>query len=340
MELFEGKTFIIAEAGVNHNGNVEIAKRLIDVAAKAGADAVKFQTFNADKLVISKAQKADYQIENTGKVESQQEMLKKLQLQEADFIELKEYCNMVGIMFISTPFDIDSFRFLLSMGISMIKVPSGEITNYPLLREIGKSGLKVILSTGMCELEEVQAAVRILRSFGATEIIVLQCNTEYPTPFEDANIRAMMTLGQETGCSYGYSDHTLGNDAAIAAVALGACVVEKHFTLDKTMEGPDHIASIEPYELEELVSSIRNVEKALGSGIKRVSNSERKNVKVVRKSIVAKDHIRKGDYFTEDNLTTKRPGTGVSPMCWNSIIGTVATKDYEKDDMIDICIKE
>lgn len=336
MELFEKKTFIIAEAGVNHNGSVEIAKRLIEVAAKAGADAVKFQTFNADKLVISKAQKADYQISNTGIAESQWEMLKKLQLQEEDFIELKKYCDTVGIMFLSTPFDIDSFRFLLSIGISMIKVPSGEITNYPLLREIGKSRLKVILSTGMCELGEVQAAVRVLRKFGTTEIIVLQCNTEYPTPIEDANIKAMMTIGQKTGCYYGYSDHTLGNTAAIAAVALGACVVEKHFTLDKTMEGPDHKASIEPYELESLVSSIRDVEKVLGSGEKRVSNSERKNINVVRKSIVAKHHISKGDYFTEDNLTTKRPGTGISPMCWNLVIGTIATRNYEQDELIEI----
>jgi len=335
MDLFKDRTFIIAEAGVNHNGDIKLAKKLVEAASKAGADAVKFQTFDASKLVVSKATKAEYQIANTGNTESQQDMLRKLQLKNEDFTELKRYCDSLGIMFLSTPFDIDSFRFLLSIGISMVKVPSGEITNYPLLREIGKSGLDVILSTGMCEIEEVKEAVSVLREFGAGEITVLQCNTEYPTPFEDANIKCMISLGQETECGYGYSDHTLGNDAAIAAVALGARIVEKHFTLDKKMEGPDHIASIEPNELEALVNSIRNVEKALGSGVKTVSNSERKNIAVARKSIVAQKHISKDEIFTEDNLTTKRPGTGISPMLWKTLIGKVAARDYNEDDIIE-----
>ncbi len=330
------RTFIIAEAGVNHNGSIDIAKQLVDAAAKAGADAVKFQTFNADKLVCGKAVKADYQITNTGNGESQRDMLRKLQLSEEDFIELKKYCDESGIMFLSTPFDIDSLKFLISIGITMVKVPSGEITNFPLLREIGKSGLKVILSTGMCELDEVARAVDILRKYGTKEIIVLQCNTEYPTPFRDANIRAMLTLGETTGCEYGYSDHTIGNDVAIAAVALGASLIEKHFTLDKNMEGPDHIASIEPEELKSLVNSVRHIEEALGSGIKTVSDSERRNIEVARKSIVAKCHISRGDFFTEDNLTTKRPGNGVSPMLWDDIIGTVAAKDFEEDELIEV----
>ena len=329
-------TFIIAEAGVNHNGSLSIAKQLVDAAADAGADAVKFQTFNADKLVCVGASKADYQVNNTGNDESQRDMLRKLQLTESEFAELKEYCDKRGIMFLSTPFDVDSLKFLLSIGITMVKVPSGEITNFPLLREIGKSGLKVILSTGMCELEEVVRAVDTLRKYGTKEIIVLQCNTEYPTPFADANIRAMLTLGKTTDCEYGYSDHTMGNDVAIAAVALGASLIEKHFTLDRNMEGPDHIASIEPNELNNLVDSVRNIEMALGSGIKTVSDSERKNIAVARKSIVAKCHISKGDIFTENNLTTKRPGTGVSPMLWDDIIGTVAAKDFEEDELIEV----
>ena len=329
-------TFIIAEAGVNHNGSLSIAKQLVDAAADAGADAVKFQTFNADKLVCAGASKADYQVNNTGNDESQRDMLRKLQLTESEFAELKEYCDKRGIMFLSTPFDVDSLKFLLSIGITMVKVPSGEITNFPLLREIGKSGLKVILSTGMCELDEVARAVDTLRKYGTKEIIVLQCNTEYPTPFRDANIRAMLTLGETTGCEYGYSDHTMGNDVAIAAVALGASLIEKHFTLDKNMEGPDHIASIEPEELKSLVNSVRHIEEALGSGIKTVSDSERKNIAVARKSIVAKCHISKGDIFTEDNLTTKRPGTGVSPMLWRDIIGTAAGRDFDEDELIEL----
>lgn len=334
MELFKNKTFIIAEAGVNHNGNINTAKRLIDAAVEAGADAIKFQTFKAEELVCESAQKADYQITNTGSDESQLSMLKKLELSEKDFINLKKYCDEKEIMFLSTPFDINSLRFLISIGISIIKVPSGEINNYPLLREIGKSGIDVILSTGMCELEEIKQAIAVLKEFGTKEIIVLQCNTEYPTPFEDANLRAMLTLGKETGCRYGYSDHTRGTDVSVAAVAMGACVIEKHFTLDKTMEGPDHMASIEPHELARLVASVRNVEDALGTGIKMVSSSENNNRSIVRKSIVAKKHIHKGDMFTEENLTTKRPGTGISPMLWNKVIGQTAQREFQKDEVI------
>lgn len=336
MELSKNRVFIIAEAGVNHNGDFDTAIKLVDAAARAGADAVKFQTFDADRLVCAGAKKAEYQIENTGNDESQKEMLRKLQLSAESFRKLKAHCDEQGIMFLSTPFDVESLKLLLDIGISMVKVPSGEITNYPLLREIGRSRLKVILSTGMCELDEVKAAVNVLKEFGSEEIIVLQCNTEYPTPYEDANIRAMMTLAKETGCECGYSDHTLGNDVAIAATALGARVVEKHFTLDKNMEGPDHRASIEPEELEQLVASIRNVENALGSGNKTKSSSELKNVTVARKSIVACCDIAIGETFTEANLTTKRPGTGISPMRWNEVIGTTAKKAYSVDDFIEL----
>jgi len=332
--MLNNETFIIAEAGVNHNGNIEIAKKLVDSAKIAGADAVKFQTFCAEKLVVPTAGKAEYQVANTGNSESQQEMLRKLQLKKEEYIELKNYCEKREIMFISTPFDVDSLRFLISIGVSIVKIPSGEITNFPLLREAGKSGLDVILSTGMSVIEEVQAAVNVLKKYGCRNLIVLQCNTEYPTPYEDANLRAMQVLGNETGCRFGYSDHTSGNDAAIAAVALGACVIEKHFTLSRSMDGPDHIASIEPDELKQLVASIRNVEKALGSEKKEISKSEMKNRDVVRKSIVANCNIKKGDVFTEENITSKRPGTGISPMMWEKIIGSVAMQDFEENEEI------
>lgn len=330
------RTFIIAEAGVNHNGSLDIAKNMVEVAAKAGADAIKFQTFEASRIVCKELSKAEYQISNTDIEETQYEMLKKLQLPYSAYVELKELCERRGIIFLSTPFDIESFQFLLSIGVDMVKIPSGEITNYPLLREIGKSSLKVVLSTGMCELKEVKDAIDVLRKFGSSDITVLQCNTEYPTPFCDANIKAMVTLGKETGCPYGYSDHTLGNDVAIAAVAMGAKVIEKHFTLDKQMEGPDHIASIEPDELNELVKSVRNVEKALGTGIKIPSDSEKKNIDIARKSIVAKRHILKGELFTEENITTKRPGNGISPMQWENVIGKIANNEYNEDDLIEL----
>lgn len=334
MVLSNDKIYIIAEAGVNHNGKISIAKQMVDVACEAGVDAIKFQTFDAEKLVCKTAPKAEYQIENTGKEENQQEMLKKLQLSKAEFIELKTYCDLKHIDFLSTPFDLESFEFLLSIGISKVKVPSGEITNFPLLREIGRSKLDVILSTGMCDLDEVENAIDVLKRFGTKKITVLQCNTEYPTPYEDANIRAMVNMGKLFGCDYGYSDHTIGTAVAIAATALGARIIEKHFTLDKTMAGPDHVASIEPKELVSLVNSIRNIELALGNDKKKVTLSEIKNRDIVRKSIVANGTIKKGEAFSEYNLTTKRPGTGLSPMMWEQLIGKVATKDYENDEVI------
>ncbi len=335
MNFEKEKTFIIAEAGVNHNGHIEIAKKLVDAACEAGADAVKFQTFNAERLVCGNAPKAEYQIENTNGNENQLEMLKRLQLSEEEFRELQAYCELKGIMFLSTPFDVESLKFIRSLGVEAIKIPSGEVTNYPLLREAGKSALSIILSTGMCSINEVKAAVAVLNEYGATKITVLQCNTEYPTPYADANLNAMLTLGKETGCAYGYSDHTLGNEVALAAVAMGARIIEKHFTLDRNMEGPDHRASIVPSELKALVTSIRHIESAMGVATKKMTDSERKNLDIVRKSIVTKCTIKRGELFSEANLTTKRPGNGVSPMRWNEVIGKTANRDYEEDELID-----
>lgn len=329
------KIFVIAEVGVNHNGSPEIAKKMIDAAAEAGADAVKFQTFKADSLVRKDAQKAAYQQDNaTDKSESQYEMLKKLELTESVHRELIDYCKIKGIMFLSTPFDIDSIGMLLDCGISIMKVPSGEITNYPYLREIARTGKPLIMSTGMCELEEVEAAVQVLKDNGSSRITLLHCNTEYPTPMQDVNLRAMCTLQEELGLPVGYSDHTRGIEVPIAAAAMGAVVIEKHFTLDRNMEGPDHRASLEPDELRAMVQAIRNIESALGDGVKRPSVSEMKNRDVARKSIVAKTNIRKGEVFTEENLTAKRPGSGISPMHWNRVIGLTADRDYERDEMI------
>lgn len=331
------KVFIIAEAGVNHNGNSETAKRMIDAAADAGADAVKFQTFKADKIVQKDAEKATYQQNAAAdKHESQYEMLKKLELTEKMHEELIEHCIQKEIMFLSTPFDIDSVRMLDHYGIDIMKVPSGEITNYPYLREIGKTGKRVVMSTGMCSLDEVREAICILKENGSGEITLLHCNTEYPTPMEDVNLRAMCTLREELGLPVGYSDHTLGIEVPIAAAAMGAVVIEKHFTLDRKMEGPDHKASLEPDELKAMVSAIRNIEAALGDGRKKPSDSEMKNRDVARKSIVAKTNIRKGELFTEKNLTAKRPGNGISPMRWNDVIGMTADRDYKQDDMIDV----
>lgn len=330
------RIFVIAEAGVNHNGNLEIAKKMIDVAAKAGADAVKFQTFKADTLVRKDAVKAAYQQENaTDKQESQYEMLKKLELTKQMHQELIQACADKGILFLSTPFDIDSIHMLTDCGITIMKVPSGEITNYPYLREIGRTGKPVILSTGMCELREVKDAVRVLKENGSSEITLLHCNTEYPTPMQDVNLKAMCTLREEFGLPVGYSDHTQGIEVPIAAAAMGAVVIEKHFTLDRNMEGPDHKASLEPEELRAMVRAVRNIEIAMGDGNKRPSASERKNREVARKSIVAKTEIRKGEIFTEENLTAKRPGSGISPMQWNDVIGLRADRDYEQDELID-----
>ncbi len=328
------KVYIIAEAGVNHNGSIQIAKEMVDAAVHAGVDAIKFQTFNPEKLVCKNAKKAKYQAENTESDEPQIDMLKALQLSQEDFIELKKYCDENNIDFISTPFDVESLIFLYQIGIKTIKIPSGEITNYPLLVAAGKTMLPIILSTGMSIIDEVNDAIKVLKHNGTKDIIVLQCNTEYPTPYEDANVNSMIYMKDTLKCNVGYSDHTIGNDVAIAAVAVGAKVIEKHFTLDRTMKGPDHKASIEPDELRQLVNSIRNVEKAMGHYDKVVSPSEKKNIDIVRKSIVASEKIKKGDIFTEKNITTKRPGSGISPMKWNDVIGHIAKKDYEKDEMI------
>ena len=330
------KVFIIAEAGVNHNGDISLAKQLVDVAVSAGADAVKFQTFKAEKLVCKNAEKAAYQKETTNQAESQLEMLKKLELSEEMHDQLIDYCKKKGILFLSTPFDVDSVDYLIELGIEIIKIPSGEITNYPYLRKIAQTGKKVILSTGMSSLKEVRVAVEVLKEYGNKDIAVLHCNTEYPTPFTDVNLKAMLTMRDELGVKVGYSDHTMGIEIPIAAVAMGAQIIEKHFTLDKTMDGPDHKASLEPHELKAMINAIRNVENALGTGVKEPSESEQRNIGIVRKSIVAKYAIKKGEVFSEENLVTKRPGTGVSPMKWNEIIGTVAGRDYKEDDLIEL----
>ena len=330
--------FIIAEAGVNHNGNLEIAKKLIDVAVESGADAVKFQTFKAENLVNFYAEMAEYQKKNLGKVKSQIEMLKELELSFDDFEELKKYCDEKEIIFLSTPFDIESARFLRDLGLDIFKIASGEITNYPLLKEIGSYGKQIILSTGMADLGEIEDALDVLIENGTKEedITVLHCNTEYPTPFEDVNLRAMLTIKEAFKVNIGYSDHTPGIEVPVAAVALGAVVIEKHFTLDRELPGPDHKASLEPYELKAMVNAIRNIEKALGNGIKKPSKSEKKNISVARKSIVAKRDIKKGEIFTEENLTVKRPGTGISPMRWKEIIGKKAPRDFKKDEIIEV----
>lgn len=331
------RVLIIAEAGVNHNGDITIAKQLIDVAAEAGVDYVKFQTFNSKKLVSKIAQKADYQEENSEvAAESQLKMLQKLELSAKDHFELIEYCGEKGIKFLSTGFDLGSLEFLENLNIPFFKIPSGEITNLPYLRKIGSFGKPVILSTGMADMQEIGEAIQVLYDQGIAkkDLTILHCNTEYPTPMSDVNLRAMITIQNEFEISIGYSDHTLGIEIPIAAVALGAKVIEKHFTLDRNLIGPDHRASLEPSELKEMVRTIRNIELSLGHGRKEPSPSEMKNKAVVRKSIVANEKIRAGEIFTEKNLTIKRPGTGISPMKWDTIIGTRALKNYNEDDII------
>lgn len=330
------KVFIIAEAGVNHNGSVELAKKLIDVASISGADAVKFQTFKAEKLVSKNAQKADYQKQTTNNSESQFDMIKKLELDLETHKELISYCKTKNIMFLSTPFDHDSIELLSDLGLEIFKIPSGEITNLPYLRHIGKLNKKVILSTGMARLGEIEDALDVLILAGTKKenITVLHANTMYPTPMEDVNLKAMVTIGNTFDIAYGYSDHTLGIEVDIAAVAMGACCIEKHFTLDCTMEGPDHKASLEPDELKAMVKAIRNIELAFGSGVKKPSKSEIPNMQIARKSIVAKLDIKKGDKLSEENITIKRPGNGINPMRWDEIVGTIATKDYNEDELI------
>ena len=328
--------FIIAEAGVNHNGSVDLAKKLIDAASISGADAVKFQTFKAENLVVKNTQKADYQKQTTDASESQFDMIKKLELDVDTHKELIAYCQEKIIMFLSTPFDHESIDLLSDLGLKIYKIPSGEITNLPYLRHIGSLGKQVILSTGMSNLKEVGDALNILINAGTSKdnITVLHANTMYPTPMEDVNLNAMLTIQKEFGVDIGYSDHTLGIEVDIAAVAMGASCIEKHFTLDKTMDGPDHKASLEPEELKAMVSAIRNIEKALGSSEKKPSPSETVNIDVVRKSIVASQSIKKGDRLSSKNITTKRPGTGISPMKWDEIIGTTSSQDYNVDELI------
>ena len=330
------KIFIIAEAGVNHNGDLGLAKKLVDEAARAKADAVKFQTFIPEKVVSVLAKKAEYQIASTGRDESQLDMVRKLRLSYENFSELACYCKDVGILFLSTPFDIPSLEFLTTLGMPVIKIPSGEITNLPLLLVAAKTGKKIIISTGMSEMNEIEFARDILIKNGCPDVAILHCNTEYPTPFEDANLKAMLDLKSKFGGTVGYSDHTSGIEAPIAAAALGARIIEKHFTLDKTMEGPDHSCSLEPDELCAMVKAVRNVELALGSGIKTVSESENKNKSIARKSIVAACEIKKGDAFSEHNLDVKRPGDGISPIEWFDVIGQKAKRDFVPDEQIEL----
>lgn len=332
------KVIIIAEAGVNHNGSYELAIKMVAEAKRAGADYVKFQTAKPELVISTFAPKAEYQKETTGAAESQLEMCKAIHLPLTDYKPLKEYCDKVGIGFMSTPFDLVSIDVLEPLDMDYYKIPSGEITNLPYLRKIASKHRPVILSTGMCEVEEVEAALQVLEQGGVkrSDIIVLHCNTEYPTPMADVNLRAMDDLRRSLGVEVGYSDHTKGIEVPIAAVALGATVIEKHFTLDKTMEGPDHKASLEPDELKAMVDAIRNIEQALGDGHKHVSPSERKNMDIARKSIVAARDIRKGEVLTEENITTKRPGNGISPMRWDSVIGTTAIRDFGYDELIEI----
>ena len=332
------RTLIIAEAGVNHNGSLELAKRLVDKAVEAGVDYIKFQTFNASKLVTKAAKQAEYQQKNIGKEgDSQYQMLKKLEFTPFQYDELVDYCNLRGIKFFSTAFDFDSIEYLHSLNLGLWKIPSGEVTNYPFLKRVAVYNEPTILSTGMCDMVDVRAAVDALYKNGLSKknLILLHCNTEYPTPFEDVNLKAMDALSKEFGVEVGYSDHTKGIEVPIAAVALGATVIEKHFTLDRNMEGPDHKASLEPVELKAMVSAIRNIEKAVGGdGTKHVSESEKKNIAIARKSIVAACDIKAGEVFTEQNLTVKRPGNGISPMCWEEVLGQVAKRDFNEDELI------
>jgi N,N'-diacetyllegionaminate synthase len=330
--------YIIAEAGVNHNGSIDLAKKLVDVAADAGADAVKFQTFKADKVVSKYAPKADYQKYTTDSSESQLEMGKKLELSQREFRELAEYCTYRRITFLSTPFDFESIELLLEIGLDTFKIPSGEITNLPYLRKIGSLGKKLILSTGMANLFEVGEAIDILMKSGTDKamITVLHCNTDYPTKMEDVNLTAMITIKDEFNVAVGYSDHTLGIEVPVAAVALGASIIEKHFTLDKNMLGPDHGASLDQDELKAMIKAIRNIEVAMGDGIKKPSASELKNISIVRRSIVAARDIKKGEIFTKENITVKRPGTGISPMMWDKILGQTAPRDFLVDMPVEL----
>jgi N,N'-diacetyllegionaminate synthase len=332
------KVIIIAEAGVNHNGDIELAKKLIDVAVEAGVDYVKFQTFKSENLVSKEAKKADYQIKNTqNSSQNQLQMLRKLELSNAQHEELISYCKQNNISFFSSAFDLDSLKYLKELGLKLVKIPSGEITNLPYLRRAASLFEEVILSSGMSTMEEIGEALEVFLQAGISKdnITILHCNTEYPTPMRDVNLMAMLAIQKRFGVKIGYSDHTLGIEVPIAAVALGGKMIEKHFTLDRSFPGPDQLASLEPGELKEMVHAIRNIELAIsGTGIKEPSESESKNMAVARKSIVAKTSILKGEKFTEHNITTKRPGTGISAMRWDEVIGQIALVDFIEDDLI------
>jgi N,N'-diacetyllegionaminate synthase len=330
------KTIIIAEAGVNHNGDIEIAKKLIDVASEAGADYVKFQTFKADKIATKNASKAEYQKKNTSNDDNQLKMLRQLELSEDDHKQLIQHCSEKSIRFLSTPFDLDSVDLLKNLGIRLGKIPSGELTNLPFLLKMAKSFDELILSTGMADAAEIESSVKVITDSGfpKNKLTILHCTTEYPTPVAEVNLLAMQSLKKQFDVAVGYSDHTQGIEVPIAAVALGAFVIEKHFTLDRNMEGPDHKASLQPFELKAMILAIRNIEKALGDGIKKPTDSEIKNKIIARKSIVASKFIKKGETFSEENLTVKRPGSGLSPMQWFEIIGRVSSRDFEEDELI------
>lgn len=331
------KPLIIAEAGVNHNGSIEMALRMVDAAAHAGADFVKFQTFKANKLVTASSRTAEYQKENCN-ADNQLEMLRGLELPEEAFRSIARQCKKSGIGFLSTPFDLESIEFLASLDMKYMKIPSGEITNLPYLRAIARTKIPVIMSTGMSTLADVENALQILYDGGyyRNDITILHCTTQYPTNYKDVNLKAMLTLREAFGVNVGYSDHTKGIEVPLAATSLGASVIEKHFTLDKSLPGPDHVASLDPDELKQMVAGIRHVAMSLGSAIKRVTSAERENITVARKSIVAAKDIKKGDIFTEDNLTVKRPGSGISPMRWDEVIGRSASRHFNTDDLIEI----
>lgn len=336
MEEHVSKVIIIAEVGVNHNGSLNLAKKMAKIAKESGADIVKFQTAKLESLVTDSAPMAEYQKKNIKNAMSQKEMIKEILLSYEDFIELSNYCREIDIQFLSTPFDIESIDFLAGIGCTMWKIPSGEITNFPYLTKIAELHQPIILSTGMSTLEEVEKTVELLKNKGVSEITLMHCTTEYPTPYEDVNLKAMVTLQKYFECSVGYSDHTLGIEVPIAAVGMGAVVIEKHFTLDRSMKGPDHKASLEPDELKAMIASVRNVEAAFGNGVKKPVLGEISNIEIARKSIVAKCKILKGEIYTSDNITTKRPGNGISPMRWNEIIGITANRNYEADELIQL----
>jgi N,N'-diacetyllegionaminate synthase len=332
------RTFIIAEAGVNHNGNINLAYRLIDEAVKAGADAVKFQTAVPELVMTDYAAKAEYQVTNTGKAGSQLEMAKQIHLPLDAYNELKEYCRKSNIIFLSTAFDMRSLELLFSFNMPYIKIPSGEITNYPYLKKIGEKNMHVLISTGMSTLKDIEDCLNLIVASGTdkNKITLLHCTTEYPAPLKDVNLKAMLTLGNTFNVNVGYSDHTKGIEISIAAAALGATVIEKHFTLDNTMEGPDHPASLEPQELAEMIRCIRNVDSAMGDGNKQIATSEEKNIVIARKSILAAHDIEEGEIFTDDNLIVKRPGSGINPMRWNEVIGKKAKRRFSKDEFIEL----